>query len=125
MGSHPLNLALRFLLELAALAALGYWGWTQNSGAWRYLLMLGLPLLAAVVWGTFAVPGDPSRSGRAPVPVPGAVRLLLELAFFAAAVVALLASGQALAGLLLAAVTIIHYILAYDRIGWLLGRDEG
>jgi hypothetical protein len=32
MGSHPLNLAVRFALELSALAALGVWGWRQGDG---------------------------------------------------------------------------------------------
>ena len=37
MSAHPINLALRFILELAALYALGYWGWTQHDGLvdWR------------------------------------------------------------------------------------------
>lgn len=79
MGSHPLNLLVRFLLELAALGAFGYWGWQQAEGALAYLLAIGLPVLTAVLWVTFAVPEDPSRSGHAPVPVPGLLRLLLEL----------------------------------------------
>ena len=65
------NLALRFALEVCALAALGFWGWSQTEAPWRYVLMLGVPALAAAVWATFTVPDDPSRSGRAPVPVPG------------------------------------------------------
>ena len=79
MGSHPVNLLLRFLLELCVLAVAGYWGWSVSEGFTRFLLLLGVPLLLAVVWGTFAVPSDPSRSGRAPIPVPGVVRLLIEL----------------------------------------------
>jgi hypothetical protein len=31
MSKNPANLALRFVLELAALAALGYWGWTTHN----------------------------------------------------------------------------------------------
>ncbi len=89
MGSNPLNLAFRFLLEIAALAAMTYWGWTQHDGIWRIVFAVGVPLLAAVLWGTFAVPDDPSRSGKAPVPVPGIVRLLLELAIFTFAIWAL------------------------------------
>lgn len=79
-GAHPINLALRFALELSALAALGAWGWGRGSGWTAAALAIGLPLAAAVVWGTFAVIGDPSRSGKAPVPVPGPVRLALEVA---------------------------------------------
>jgi hypothetical protein len=122
MASNPINLALRFVLELTALFALGYWGWTQHEGLWRYVWSLGLIIIAAVIWGTFAVPDDPSRSGRAPVPVPGIIRLLIELAFFAAGTWAFFASNQPIWGFVLGALTIIHYALSYDRILWLLKR---
>ncbi len=120
MGSHPLNLAVRFILEIAALVAIGYWGWTQHDGFVRYLLAIGGPILAAILWGTFAVPDDPSRSGKAPVPVPGIVRLALELALFAFAAWALYDAGNSLLALILAAVVVVHYALSYDRIAWLL-----
>jgi hypothetical protein len=119
MGSHPLNLSLRFLLELSALGAMGYWGWTQHDGPARWFLVLGLPLVAAILWGTFAVPNDPSRSGQAPIPTPGIVRLLLELSIFAIATIALIASQKVSAGWVLAATTLFHYAISYDRILWL------
>ena len=102
MGSHPVNLALRFLLEIAALVAIGYWGWTQHTGVLRFVLAIGGPVLAAVLWGTFAVPDDPSRSGKAPVAVPGIIRLALELAIFAFAAWALYDAGNSLPALILA-----------------------
>jgi len=122
MSSNPINLALRFMLEMAALFALGYWGWTQHDGIWRFVWGLGLILFAAVVWGTFAVPEDPSRSGKAPVPVPGAVRLVIELVFFAAGTWAFIAADRPLWGFALGILTVIHYALSYDRIIWLLKR---
>jgi hypothetical protein len=120
MSLHPLNLAVRFLLEIAALVAIGYWGFSQHDGIWQFLLGLGLPLLAAAAWGIFAVPGDRTRSGDAPVPVPGGVRLLLELALFALAAWALFDAGNTVLALILAVVTALHYALSYDRIGRLL-----
>ena len=122
MGAHPLNLAIRFLLELAGLAALAHWGWSQHEGWLRFVLAIGLPLLAAALWATFAVPDDPSRSGKAPVPVPGIVRLVLELAFFAAATWAIYDAGNATLSIILATAVAIHYAVSYDRIIWLLGR---
>jgi hypothetical protein len=122
VGSHPINLMVRFLLELCALAASGYWGWATHKGALRYLLALGLPLLLAILWGTLAVPDDPSRSGRAPVPMPGIVRLVLELAVFAFAAWALYDAGRPALGLILSAVVVAHYIVSYDRIVWLVRR---
>ncbi len=89
MGSHPLNLGLRFLLELAALGSLSMFAWVRFDGPLKWAAVFGLPLLFMVLWGTFAVPGDPSRSGSAPVSTPGAVRLGLELCLFGAAFVLL------------------------------------
>ena len=89
MGSHPVNLMIRFLLELIALVSVGLWGWKSYEGILQYVLGLGLPILMTIVWGTFAVPDDPSRSGKAPIPVPGLIRLIIEFIFFALAVWAL------------------------------------
>lgn len=65
-------LALAFLLELAMLAAAGWWGFTLDAG-WpvRVLAGIGVPLLLAVVWGVFCSP----RAGVAlPVPAKAAVQ---------------------------------------------------
>ena len=44
------NLLLRFLLELCALGALGYWGFTTGSATiTKVALAVGAPLVAAVV----------------------------------------------------------------------------
>lgn len=120
MSSNPINLAVRFLLEVAALLVMAYWGWNQGDGGIRFLFALGVPLIAAALWGTFAVPDDPSRSGKAPVPVPGILRLALELAFFAFAVWSLYSLGATQISWLLGIVILIHYALSYDRIGWLV-----
>jgi hypothetical protein len=117
MGQNPINLALRFFLELAALYFIGYWGWTQHAGVLRYLLAIGLPLLAAVIWGVFRVPGD----GGAPrVRVPGIVRLLIEVVFFGFAIWGLFDAGGTTAGWIFGGITLFHYLISYDRIAWLL-----
>lgn len=117
MSNNPLNLALRFILELVGLFALGYWGWTQHDGLWRWLLAVGVPLLAAALWGTFRVPNDP---GPAPVAVPGWTRLLLEAVFFSASVLALYTSGRPEWAAGFAVLITLHYLFAYDRILLLL-----
>jgi len=116
MASHPLNLGVRFLLELAALAAYAYWGWAAHEGIWRWVLGIGLPLLAAALWGTFRVPNDP---GHAPVPVPGVVRLLLEAAYFGGAV-ALLSTLRPTPAVVLGGLVVLHYAASYDRVAWLV-----
>lgn len=120
MSNHPLNLALRFALELAALGAMAYWGWTQNDGAWRWIAALGLPLIAAALWGTFRVPNDPRE---APIAVPGAIRLLLEAAFFGGAVLLLALADQSRAALIFGVIIVLHYIASYDRVLRLVGRE--
>lgn len=122
MSRNPLNLALRFLLELAAMAAIGYWGWTQFDGTLRYLLAIGLPLIAAFAWGTFRVPADASANGKAPVPVPGIVRLLIEIGFFGFATWALFNASAITSVAIFGGVVLFHYIISYDRIVWLLKR---
>lgn len=101
---------------------MGYWGWSQTAEWWRYVLMIGVPALAAAAWGTFAVPGDPSRSGGAPVPVSGMVRLALEAAFFGFACWALYDAGATVSSLALAAVVIVHYVLSSERVRWLVSQ---
>jgi len=116
------NDILRFLLELWALVAYGYWGLNQNFGRFNYVLMILLPIIGAVLWGTFAVPNDPSRSGGAPVPVPGSIRLLLEFLILGAAFWAMYSEGLFYISLVFISLVIIHYILAHKRIRWLLGN---
>ncbi|MDP8946919.1 MAG: YrdB family protein [Actinomycetota bacterium] len=61
-GANPL---LRFLLELCAPGALGYWGFkTGNATITKIVLGVGIPLVAAVMWRMFVSP-------RAPVQLPG------------------------------------------------------
>lgn len=116
---RPLNLALRFALELAALFAMGRWGWAQGSGPWRFVLALAVPAVAATLWGVLRVPDDP---GPAPVAVPGIVRLVLETAFFGFAVWSLYATDAPEAALLFAVALAIHYALDFARVRWLIHR---
>lgn len=120
MGSNPINLGFRFILEMLALVIYGYCGWNASDGALGYLLALALPLLAAILWGTFAVLDDPSRSGKAPVPVSGILRLILELAFFGLAAYGLIITGREDFAWIFAAAVLAHYLLSFDRISWLL-----
>lgn len=123
-GFHPVNLAFRFLLELAALSGMAIGAYALGTGASAWLLAVAIPLVAMVAWGTFRVPGDGSASGEAPIAVPGVVRLLIELDVFAASVF-LLWFASPRAAMLLAAAVVIHYALSLDRVRWLLTGSEG
>jgi len=79
----------------------------------RWLWTIGLPAVAAAAWGVFRVDGDP---GKAPVPVTGPIRLLIELAYFAVAVMLLSLAHTPTAAIILAALVILDYGLSYDRV---------
>ncbi len=80
-GSVNANDAVAFVVELAALAVLCAWGVRYGgTAASRWLLGLGLPAAAALLWGLFAAPR--ARYGG---PV---TRLLVKLLVLGGAVVA-------------------------------------
>jgi len=119
MSENPINLGLRFLLELAALFVMGFWGWqVGGESLLRFVFALAVPLAAAALWGTFRVPGDP---GNGLVAVPGLIRLTLEFSCFSFAVWALLSIGKPAWGWALGTVVLFHYLISYDRLLWLLG----
>jgi hypothetical protein len=93
-GLRGVTLTVRFLCELAMLAALAYWGFTVGDGIGAGVLGLGAPLVAAVVWGTWVAP-----KARWPVPIP--TRVVIELVLFGAAAGALAVAGQPLAAVVL------------------------
>jgi hypothetical protein len=102
-----INLALAFLLELCMLAALGYWGFTVNqSMAIRVGAGLGVPVLAAVVWGVWMAP-------RAAYPLPQPWHLIVELIIFGLAIAALYAAGRPRLALAFGVVYVLNVVLRY------------
>ena len=76
-----------FASELAALAALGAWGFSASASPLpRLLLGLGTPLAAAVLWGVFAAPHAPLQ-GALLTPAT-------KLVVYGAAVLALAGTGS-------------------------------
>jgi hypothetical protein len=101
------NLAQRFLLELCALGALGYWGFkTGNAIITKIVLGVGAPLVAAVVWGVFVSP-------QAPVQLPGLLVLVLQVLVFGSAAAALVATGHRTLALVFAVIVVINAVLMY------------
>ena len=96
-------LAVRFVLELAALASLAYWGFSEFDGVLSVVLGIGAPLAAAVVWGLFVSPK--ARYGS---PVRQAVG---EAVVFAAAVIALVDADQPVLAVALALVAVVDGVL--------------
>ena len=113
-------MVVRFLLEIAGLVAIGVWSWNQDEGVLRIVLAFAIPMIAATIWGTFAVPNDPSRAGNAPRPGPGVVRLMLELAFFAFIVGSLFAISHSTLAWAFGIIVLVHYAVSYKRFMWLI-----
>lgn len=82
------NLLVMFLLELSVYAAVALWGFTA-SDKWLVKVLLGVggPVVMIAVW---AMLGSP----RAPYPVHGVGRVVLEALWFGAGAAALAAAGK-------------------------------
>ena len=100
------NLGVRFVLELASLAALVAWG-LRLDAPWPARLAVGvlLPLAAASVWGLCASPRArfATRAGR----------VVCEVGLFGGAAVALVATGWLAPGVALAVVAAASLAVTY------------
>jgi hypothetical protein len=101
------NLGLRFLLELAALFALGYWGAQRDaSGIVRIGLAAALPVVAATFWGLFVAPKARLGGTRE-------VRLALGLVVFFLASAAIVSLGRVTLGWTFGALALVNTVLTY------------
>ena len=116
MNNHPINLAVRFALEIVLLIIFSCWGWSKFNGFNKSLLGIGLPLLVAVIWAVFRVKGDP---GKAIVAIPGWLRLLFEIIVFVSGAYLLFQLQMNKWAYLFIIVSLLHYIISYDRTVWL------
>jgi hypothetical protein len=107
-----INILLSFLLELAMLIAIGYWGYHGSPNTlMKWALAIGLPLLVIFVWGMFFAP----KSNRRLPAIPGS---LLSLGLFLLAAFALYQSNQPTAGIILAIIAIVNRILTLYWKQW-------
>jgi hypothetical protein len=99
------NLALRFALELAALAAFAAFGLSLDASVVvRILVALAAVAIVVAVWGRWRAP-------RSEHQLAGSAGLILELVIFALAAVALVAAGASLLAGVLAALVMINEVL--------------
>lgn len=123
-GLLPAQMALRFALELAGLAAWGLAAWElagdAGRGVLRWVAGVAAASAVAVLWATFRVPGDSGAANDAPVRVPGVVRLVLELVVLLGGAVAVTYAGETVPGVVLALAVVGHYATTLPRVGWLL-----
>ncbi|MFP7296864.1 YrdB family protein [Neobacillus niacini] len=100
-----INLAIRFLLELCALAAVGYWGFHTGNGIMKLITGGGAPIVIAVVWGVFGSP-------KAIIKLPMVLHLFFEIIMFGIPAIALYAAGkQQLAWIYIIAVVINRLLM--------------
>jgi hypothetical protein len=100
------NDGLRFLLELSALAAVAYWGWSEHGGILRWVLVVAAPLAIALVWGRWVAP-------KAKHPTVDPARLGLELLVFGSAVAALFDADEPVPAAILGAAAVLHLALTF------------
>ena len=100
------NDALRFFLELSALAAVAYWGWSEHGGVWRWVLVVVAPAAVVLVWGRWMAPKSQSR-------VSDPWRLAIELLVFGGAALALWDADEPVQALVLGAAAAVHLALTF------------
>ena len=103
---RPANDGLRFFLELSALAAVAYWGWSEHDGALRWVLVVAAPLAIALVWGRWIAP-------KAKHPAVDPARIGIEVLVFGSFVVALLDANQPVLAAILGAAAAVHLGLTF------------
>lgn len=101
----PLFQLFAFLLELCLLAAIGYWGFRfGETTLLKYVYGIGLPLIAAILWGIFAAPKSKRR-------LEFSYRLIFESILFILAAFLLYNAGQRSLAIL------FIFIIAIRQIG--------
>ncbi|ADB38235.1 YrdB family protein [Spirosoma linguale] len=96
---------IAFLLEIAMLISLGMWGFHGDKSTLEKLLPgLGMPLLAAILWGVLA---SPKSSYRLDLPY----RLLFSFTLFCLAAFLLYRLGHTTLALVFVGIAIISTLL--------------
>jgi len=97
-------LFVRFLCELGMLAAFLNWGGqATDSTALNIVLLIGLPVAAAFVWGVFLAP-------KRRVTLPFGARAALEMVLFGLAALALLAADLPVVAIIFAAAAVVQRV---------------
>jgi hypothetical protein len=104
------NLLVRLGVELAALAALCYWGFSSFTGDLSFIVGLGAPLLLALVWGMAISP-------RSLAPLPTRVNFFIGTGLLLLAALALGTTGEVGRAIAYGAVIVVNaaLILAWGQ----------
>lgn len=101
------NLAVRFVVELAALFALGFWGFQRGETERQKYAMASLAALSAAgLWGLLIAPNAPVDPGTV-------IRVALQVLIFGAAVAALVVVRRERLAILFGVVAAVNGVLLY------------
>jgi hypothetical protein len=101
-----INLGAAFFLEIAMLISVGYCGFQYPQNIiLKYLLMILLPLIAAILWGIFAAPKSRLRLQQP-------YRMFFAMILFGVAVFLLYRSGIATLAVVFVILVVINQLLA-------------
>ncbi len=99
---------VRVVVLIAALTTLVLWGFTSWPPPWSFVIGIGAPLIAALLWAVFLSPRPVLR-------VHPFIRALVELLIFATVTMCWWLMGQALIGIAFAVVAVTAGLLAGRR----------
>lgn len=103
---HVLNEGLAFLLEVVAIVALAWWGFTAGGNIVASIVLgVGTPVAAMVLWGLFAAP-------RARFKVALPFVLLVKAVVFGAGALAFHGVGHTTVAIVFAVVVVLNTTLA-------------
>jgi len=86
----------------------------------RLALAVLLPVAAMALWVVFRTPGDESAGKEGFVAIPGWLRLIMELSLFLIAAFGAWWAGSRIAAETLLTFTVLHYVVTWQRVRWLL-----
>ncbi|MCP2030103.1 hypothetical protein L1277_000167 [Okibacterium sp. HSC-33S16] len=98
------NDILRLFLELFAVVSLGIWGFLSWDLPWNFVIGIGAPVVAILLWALF-------RSPKAVLSVDPYVKALIELLVMGAAALAWWDLGVPFVALVFAIVAVISGVL--------------
>ena len=108
-----INLAIRFLIELAVLMFIGVWGFTMDGPPLflKGVIGIGCPLIVAVLWGLFVAP-------KAPFSIPIPLKMGIELIIFLFGIWVVYSLFDQLAAFILAAMMVLNSSYVHYKINF-------
>ena len=112
-----------FMLEIVGLIGIGRLGWhLGTSTAWSLSLSALFVALSSAVWALVRTPGFVPGGGKPTIAVPGLVRVVIEIGFYAIATVGLWISGWHIAAIVYGAGVVLVAWALRDRLAGLLAN---